>query len=170
MRIFLVRHGEKTRDEAAGLTLRGGKQAQKLGTYLKKEGIDAIISSDLLRCRQTAVIVGKAVGKPITYDTSLREIEGEVRKNPEKYPKELRTITEGFEAICKMKKENVVVVASGGVIRVIIAHILEISPAQANFVHIPTGITLIEKTDKLRILCVNETAHLPKSLKVRQSH
>jgi len=57
------------------LTKRGKEQVLKAAKKLKKEKIDLIFSSDLLRTKQTAEIVGKELGiKPI-FEKSLREIK-----------------------------------------------------------------------------------------------
>lgn len=56
------------------LTGAGIQQAVKAAQKLKKEKIDIIFSSELLRARQTAEIVAKAVNAPVHYDCRLNEI------------------------------------------------------------------------------------------------
>ncbi len=56
------------------LTKKGYLQSKKSAKQLKKEKIDLIFASELLRVRQTAEIVSKIVKAPIYYDSRLNEI------------------------------------------------------------------------------------------------
>jgi len=82
---FLLRHGQahSNRDGFVSswpekvynpLTVKGKKQIEKIATNLKKEKIDLIISSDLLRTRLSAEIVAARVGANIKFDKRIREI------------------------------------------------------------------------------------------------
>ena len=67
MRLFLVRHAEAAPgapDDLRPLTARGREQARALGKRLAADGArpDAILSSPLLRARETAQELGRAVG------------------------------------------------------------------------------------------------------------
>ena len=67
MRLFLVRHAEAAPgepDELRPLTLAGRKTARALGARLAKQGLkpDAVLSSPLLRARETAAELGRALG------------------------------------------------------------------------------------------------------------
>jgi phosphohistidine phosphatase len=67
MRLVIVRHAEAaegTPDELRRLTSRGREQARALGRRLREEGLepDAIVSSPLLRARETAAARG--LGEP----------------------------------------------------------------------------------------------------------
>jgi phosphohistidine phosphatase len=67
MRLVIVRHAEAgpgTPDELRTLTPAGREQARELGRRLRDEGVapDAVVSSPLLRARETAVVL--ALGKP----------------------------------------------------------------------------------------------------------
>jgi phosphohistidine phosphatase len=71
MRLVLVRHAEAAPgdpDELRALTPEGQEQAQRLGDRLRSEGVepDAVLSSPLLRARQTAEAVG--FGEPEALD------------------------------------------------------------------------------------------------------
>ena len=55
------------------LTLQGVKEIERLIPWLKKQKIDLIFSSDLLRASQTAQIASGALGKKIVFDKRLRE-------------------------------------------------------------------------------------------------
>jgi phosphohistidine phosphatase len=67
MRLVIVRHAEAgpgTPDELRSLTPAGREQARELGRRLREKGIapDAVLSSPLLRARETATAL--ALGEP----------------------------------------------------------------------------------------------------------
>ncbi|MEK7560553.1 MAG: class I tRNA ligase family protein [Patescibacteria group bacterium] len=55
------------------LTEHGKKQIEKQIPRLRKEKVDLIFSSDLLRTKETTAIIGRALKKPVRYDARLRE-------------------------------------------------------------------------------------------------
>lgn len=82
---FILRHGGavSNRDQFVSswpekrhnpLTKKGKKQIQKIIPELKKEKIDLIFSSDLLRCKQTAQIIADGLNLEANFDKRLREI------------------------------------------------------------------------------------------------
>lgn len=83
---FIIRHGESLKNKkriSAGwpekfyspLTKKGKKQAKEAAKKLMKEKIDFIFSSDLLRTRQTALIVGEKLALKPKLDKRLREVD-----------------------------------------------------------------------------------------------
>jgi probable phosphoglycerate mutase len=80
--LYLVRHGE-TDWNAEGrwqghtdqpLNARGREQARALAERLRDAGLSAVVSSDLLRARETAMIVAETLGLALDYvDPDLRE-------------------------------------------------------------------------------------------------
>jgi phosphohistidine phosphatase len=67
VRVYLVRHADAAPgepDELRALTPDGRRAARDLGERLAAEGVrpDALISSPLLRARETASEIGRAVG------------------------------------------------------------------------------------------------------------
>jgi XTP/dITP diphosphohydrolase len=80
---LLIRHAESVwnaqeRWQGHGdppLSERGIAQAEALGRVLAEERADALISSDLTRARQTAVILGRALGLEPRCDARLRELD-----------------------------------------------------------------------------------------------
>src|SRR5580658_7967421 len=81
-RLVLVRHGESTwnalglvQGQAAspGLTDRGRRQTETLAQELLGRPVIALVSSDLVRARQTAEIIAIRVGVPVVLDERLRE-------------------------------------------------------------------------------------------------
>jgi phosphohistidine phosphatase len=70
MRLVLVRHAEAAPgdpDELRALTPEGHEQARRLGERLRAEGIepDAVLTSPLLRARETAVELGFGEPQPL---------------------------------------------------------------------------------------------------------
>jgi 2,3-bisphosphoglycerate-dependent phosphoglycerate mutase len=80
-RVFAIRHGEtdwNTVGRIQGhldlpLNANGRQQAARLGRALAGEAIDAVVSSDLLRARETADAVARGHGLAVATDTGLRE-------------------------------------------------------------------------------------------------
>ncbi len=83
---FLLRHGESVKNIKniascwpekiySPLTKKGRRDAEKAAKKLKKKKIDLIFSSDLLRARQTADIVGKELGIKPRIDKGFREAD-----------------------------------------------------------------------------------------------
>lgn len=67
MRLYLVRHADAEPgepDELRELSGTGREQARTLGERLRGEGaeVDAILTSPLLRARQTGAVVGRVLG------------------------------------------------------------------------------------------------------------
>jgi len=83
-RYILMRHGESETNTKGiisydpnahyPLTLRGRKQVERASRLLKKKKIDVIISSDILRTKETAQIVGDAFDLDVQYDPRFREV------------------------------------------------------------------------------------------------
>jgi probable phosphoglycerate mutase len=83
-RLLLVRHGETDDNknlvfqgqEGAELNARGRDQAARLGARLARASVRpaALYTSDLARARETAEIVGRALGLEPVLDEGLREI------------------------------------------------------------------------------------------------
>jgi len=83
-KIYLFRHGETVWSEVGKiqgqvssvplpLTEFGENQAKNLAEELKDKGIKFILSSDLLRAKQTAEFVAETTGAKVEYDKRLRE-------------------------------------------------------------------------------------------------
>jgi broad specificity phosphatase PhoE len=88
--IFLIRHGETLGNASRTVQLpdnplspRGIAQAERLARHLEREGIAAIVSSDLARAAQTAERVARAIGLPILHHGLLQERNfGDLRGTP----------------------------------------------------------------------------------------
>jgi isoleucyl-tRNA synthetase len=93
---FVVRHGNSQNiiDDLHSsypeikklpLTEKGIKEVEVVAKNLKKEKIDIIISSDILRTKQTAEIIAKELDLEVQYDARLRETDsGEFNEQPRK--------------------------------------------------------------------------------------
>ena len=76
MRLFIVRHAEAALgepDDLRPLTEAGREHARLLGQRFAEDGIqpDAVLSSPLLRARETAAEIAKAVGVEVEADERL---------------------------------------------------------------------------------------------------
>jgi 2,3-bisphosphoglycerate-dependent phosphoglycerate mutase len=79
--ILLIRHGETAWNAERrlqghldiALNPEGARQAALMASALAGERIDAIVSSDLLRARQTAEALARTHGLPVQIDRQLRE-------------------------------------------------------------------------------------------------
>lgn len=85
--VYLFRHGEtdwNAEKRIQGhtdipLNANGRLQAQELADRLARHDIQAIVSSDLARARETAAVVAQRLGVPVFTDARLRETSlGEV--------------------------------------------------------------------------------------------
>lgn len=88
---FLVRHGEAKSNvsdvvssypekEENDITKKGLIQARKAGSLLKKENIEFIFTSPLLRAARTAEVIAKITGAKMYIDERLREIDSKACK------------------------------------------------------------------------------------------
>jgi phosphohistidine phosphatase len=74
VRLYLIRHAEAAPgdpDELRPLTPSGREVAQRLGQELAGEGIELVLSSPLLRARDTAELVAKGCGAQMETDERL---------------------------------------------------------------------------------------------------
>jgi probable phosphoglycerate mutase len=80
MAIFLIRHGETLGNATRTvqrpdnpLSPRGIAQAERLAKRLEREGLVAILASDLARAAQTAEHLARVTGLPVHHDALLQE-------------------------------------------------------------------------------------------------
>jgi phosphohistidine phosphatase len=74
VRVYLVRHAKAEPgepDELRRLAQTGRDQAAALGEQFARDGIDAVLSSPLLRARETAEAIAKATGTAVETDDRL---------------------------------------------------------------------------------------------------
>ena len=90
--VLLIRHGENPanltkqfscREVDYSLTPKGVLQAQQTAHFLRDRQVDEIYASPLKRTRETAQIIGEALGKPVVIREEFREIDvGELERRP----------------------------------------------------------------------------------------
>ena len=74
MRLYLVRHAEAAPghpDDLRPLTPSGRQRARELGAELAGSRPDAVVSSPLLRARETAAAIAEAAGVDVEVDERL---------------------------------------------------------------------------------------------------
>ena len=146
--IYLIRHGQtdwnlnrKLQGQTdIPLNQNGRNQAEQVSEEVSKLKIDKIISSDLLRAKETAEIINKKVGAKITYDKRIREInygdhEGKYLKvlNDEDcnmfnyYPEKIHSETrkQVYDRVKSFLREikddgNVLIVTHGGIMKMML--------------------------------------------------
>jgi alpha-ribazole phosphatase len=174
----------------------GEQQAAALGDYLATEQLDAIVTSDLERTRVTARAIAHNHGLHVQEDSDLRELafgewEGytydEVlasdanrvalwRSDPTRYaPPGGETVAQVRDRCARALKRwqtqypeaNVVWVTHGGLIGVLLCHVLGIDLKRRwQFSHDNASISEIRLSgERVTIVRLNETAHI-RSLKV----
>jgi probable phosphoglycerate mutase len=88
--VWVIRHGETelnarrvVQPAATPLSERGREQARRVARRLAREGIAHILSSDLLRARETAEVLRRATGSRVELEPLLQERNfGDVRGTP----------------------------------------------------------------------------------------
>ncbi len=83
--LYIFRHGQTIwnaegrphgqHEYPVPLTVNGTEQAAKLASNLSDKKIKLVVSSDLLRAKQTGEIVAKKLGVKIIFDQRLREVD-----------------------------------------------------------------------------------------------
>lgn len=170
----------------------GREQARLLANRLVEWPIAALYSSDLKRAAETAAIVGEALEMEPVQDQVWRErhvgafqgLTGEeiAEKHPEVWATLQRGVfvvppggeslealyeraTEALERVLQRHQgEFVVVISHGGMMRTLIAHVLQLPPGRDPRISLRgnTGISIIEKEKKRPPILVrlNDTGHL----------
>jgi len=125
LKIILVRHGESTANAKGilqgqkvdeSLSELGKAQAKKLAEALREEKIEAIISSDLKRAKETAEEISRITGKKIILDKRIREKDHETEKG-----EDVKNRCADFLEELKKYSGTIVVVSHGGPNRKILA-------------------------------------------------
>ena len=158
MELYLIRHGQSEANALKvysgwaeySLTPLGEQQALRTGELVKNIAFDRIISSDLLRARQTAALVFP--GRTIEINSDIREvnltriagqpiaeIKARLRAVSDKSLKEydysvlgcesvdhfMARIAHFLDGLDKSSPERIAVVAHNGALRAMAAHVLE---------------------------------------------
>lgn len=204
MDLLLIRHAEPERiapgtTQAPAdpvLTGRGRDQARRLAQWLRHEPLDAVVSSPLRRARETADVVGNALGMHVElvedlmeYDAradhyipveELREtrdhhwramVEGRWEEfggeDPERFRRRIVPCVDAL--IERFPGGRVAAVCHGGVINVYLAALLGLE----RHLWFEPGYTSISRvaaarTGERSLVTLNETAHLVATFDVRE--
>ena len=188
--IFLIRHGETAGNAARVVQLpdiplspRGVAQAERLAQRLAGEGVARIVSSDLMRARQTAEALQRATGAPLDFERLLHERDfGDIRgtayadlgfdmfapdyapPNGETWPVFHARVDRAWarlQALATVTDGNLAVVTHGLVCRSLAGRHLEL----ADSVMVPerwenTSVTVIACPAPWRVTLLNCIAHL----------
>lgn len=204
MDLLLARHAEPERVAPGSastpadpvLTERGREQAERLARWLRHEPIDAVLTSPLRRARETADVVGDALGIAVEVVGGLEEYDARsnsyipVEELRETKDHHWRAMIEGrweefggedpdtFRArvvpvvdaiIGRFPGGRVVAVCHGGVINVYLAALLGME-RHLWFEPGYTSITRVAaaRTGERSLVTLNETAHLVATLDARE--
>ena len=82
-RLYVVRHGQTESSQRKAysgrsdiaLTEQGREQAHAAAAQLQDAGIDAVVTSPLIRARDTAHAIAEATGAPVRVDERLTEVD-----------------------------------------------------------------------------------------------
>ncbi|MEM0163857.1 MAG: histidine phosphatase family protein [Thermoplasmata archaeon] len=169
--VILVRHGESLTNamnvvsdlfDKYPLTERGILQAQKIADELKTLKIDAIVSSPILRARETAAIIAEKLSMNFTIDERLREIRmGKFNeKNISDVPKftyETNVLESWSEIENRMidvmnsYSGNVILISHGFPIRVLVAHYLGLKEDESYGIYINFATVTAINSEKMVI-------------------
>lgn len=130
--IYLARHGESTdnalqisnqlqREQAdeCKLSMLGQRQSELLATRLEAAFIEKVISSDIHRAKETALIINKTLSTPVLTERILREVETD-----ESFSERKERSERIIKMLENMPEKNTLVVAHGGIIKSVVAHLL----------------------------------------------
>ena len=187
MKLIITRHGE-TEENKKGilqghlpgkLTKLGIEQARKLALKLKDEKIDAIYSSDLTRASDTAKEIAKYHPNVHSYFVRelrekdqgnitgklIKEVDWSKPRDTEKKEQMLRRAKRILDkAYQKYKGQTVLFVSHGGLIKILIALIMNkpVESIKELDNHINTGVSIFEikEDNKNNIILLNCGKHL----------
>jgi len=176
MKIYVVRHGNKSEEKDPSLTKKGLKQAKLLARKLKKIHFDEFYCSNLKRAKETSEIVSKKIKiKPII-KKSLNEYDlKEIKQNISKWKLErkmrLKELYKFLDKILKNPKEDktILIIAHGITNRIILSYLIKIDlKKMIPFMQTETGINKFKYSKKFRnwrLMYWNDSEHLPMKLK-----
>jgi len=196
MELVLVRHAEPVRVEGGDrpadphLTRRGHEQAQRLAAWLADETVDHLVTSPLVRARETGARVAEAVGLApevvegvAEWDAGSHEyipveelrllqderwfamIEGRWGNGAVDPVAYRNQVVDAIEAlIARFPARRVVVVCHGGAINAYLGHVVGIErPLWFEPAYASISRVAASRTGVRSIVSVNETAHLRSS-------
>lgn len=170
------------------LSERGRRQSVAVAEALATMPIEAIYASPLRRAYETAVPLAKRLGLPIATDDRLKEIHAGIFQGlmweeiESSHPEHARHWIEQqpdfvipggesrralmvrglevFEHIREQHYQHVAIVAHGGILSAALKALFRIPAAVNPFELVNCGISRVRWDKKLKLMTLNETAHL----------
>lgn len=177
-RILLIRHGQYDEQGSGELTALGRKQAAMTGRALEDLHVDALVSSTLIRAKQTAQIIGESLPHlkivhssllcecvPTLLPRSLR-----VKLDPVQVREDRARADRAFERFFRPTKapRTELVVCHGNIIRYFACLALDVEARAWVKMHsLHCGITEVSvlPSGDTRLASYNDTGHLPRHLR-----
>ncbi|MSS74389.1 histidine phosphatase family protein [Candidatus Pacearchaeota archaeon] len=131
MKIYLIRHGEKEKDEfSSNLTPLGNEQIRRLAETLKNKSIKKIYSSSNPRSIQTGEIISNKINVPVNIINSIQELPREVffQRNNE-WSEENKQLVKNISLFLKeisTKNEDSILAMHAGINRATLSILLDI--------------------------------------------
>ncbi|MDG3010594.1 histidine phosphatase family protein [Rhodococcus sp. D2-41] len=193
MQLLLIRHALPQRvEQVAGgadpaLTELGRLQAQRIPEALAEYDVSAIVSSPMLRARQTAQPLADALGLEVAVDPDLAEYDAGQRNyvpihearaaHPEAYARIMAGYIPDFadpvaftaRVTAAMQRlvddhahdQTIAVVSHGGVINVYLQQLLDLArPLTFPLEYVSLSRVLISRNGTRKVASVNETGHM----------
>lgn len=182
MEIMFIRHAEKRENEEnPGLTEKGIKQTKKLIKRLKKEKFNEFYCSDMLRAKQTAAYISKALKIKPRIEISLNEFDAKILKEKEEYwDKDLRKkyydLKRFLDSFTKRAndKKKILIISHGNTNRLAMALLLDLNLKNLiRFRQLETAINEVywmEKFGNWRLKSWNDISHQSKKLMTKSSY
>lgn len=173
MKLYLLRHGQVEFSEKHNekiLTKIGKKQVQYSAKKLSQIKFDTIYSSTLIRTKQSSKIVSKYHNNNIKYDDLFKELHKKVIGgihniiDETRFKKDSIRAKESWQLVSNLKKNKVLIVCHGNLIRYYICKLLNISAKKGNHFNIYEGSITILDTKNNSIEIINDISHIPKKL------
>lgn len=169
--LVLVRHGEYRLDDGPdpGLTLLGQRQARYCESLLRHERFDEVVTSSLVRARETcAEIVEPWRRKAQVSDLLVEGVPTRVAQlgvSAKKAALDRSRFDEAYATFFAPSKEARcdLLICHGNLIRYLVARALGVAPRTwTRLISNHCGITRVVVRDtRVRVISYNETAHLP---------
>lgn len=165
MKLYIFRHaiarlpGQHYDSEVllAPILPQGVYPTKKIGKYLKEKRVDFYVTSEVLRCRQTAEIVSNVIGKKFSLDKNLNEFHPYNLWMNESFTHFKKRITTFLQEMEKSKYKSIVICSHASVIVAIIRYLKEEDFSESDIVTnypIP-GVLLIVENGKVKEIDFN---------------
>lgn len=177
-RVVLVRHGQYDEHDTGQLTALGRKQAATTALAFEGMRIDSMVSSTLIRAKQTAEIIAEQIGFPrVTHSALLCECVPtmlpaslRVKVDPEHVRQDRERADRAYERFFRPTKtaRTDLVICHGNIIRFFACRALGVQPrAWIKMQSLHCGITEISvlPNGETRLASYNDTGHLPRPMR-----